>query len=337
VSTKQGRERGRLSPAVAEVRGAVDSFCESQGIPEDALLLVAVSGGADSMALAAAARFVAEKRGLRVAAAIINHGLQSESATVAERTAEVLRERGIDLVVVRTVEVGSEGGPEAAAREARYLELMGISAEFGASMILTGHTRNDQAESVILGLVRGSGPHSVRGMPAFDGVVGRPLLTVTRETTVAACAAEGIEPWADPHNDDQSFTRVRIRNTVLPTLENELGPGIVDSLARTAELLRDDDDALDLLATGMARSVMATAADGVSLEVDGTASKPRALRTRLIRLAAAEAFMASLSHTQTRAIDALLVDWHGQKAIDVTGGSVVRQDGRLHFRPRSEV
>lgn len=325
-----------MSPAVALVRTAVDSFVENQNIAEGSLVLVAVSGGADSMALADATLFVGARRGIRVAAAIIDHGLQADSADVAERTATVLRSRGFDTVIVRRVEVGSEGGPEAAAREARYFELMGISNELGASMILTGHTRNDQAESVILGLVRGSGPRSVRGMPAFDGVVGRPLLDVTRETTVAACAAVGIEPWDDPHNDDPAFTRVRIRNTVLPTLETELGPGIVDALARTAELVRDDDDALDLLATGMARSVM-TIDGAVSLDAVGTASKPRALRTRIIRLAAAEAFTTTLSHTQTIAVDALLVDWHGQKAIDVTGGSVVRQDGRLLFQPRSEV
>ena len=336
MGTDQGRERGRLSPAVALVRNAVDSFVERQHINEGSLILVAVSGGADSMALASATLFVSEKRAIRVAAAVIDHGLQSGSADVAERTAAILRDRGCDTVVVRRVAVGTEGGPEAAAREARYLGLMGISNELGASMILTGHTRNDQAESVILGLVRGSGPGSVRGMAWFDGIIGRPLLDVTRETTVAACAAEGIEPWDDPHNDDPTFTRVRIRNTVLPTLEAELGAGIVDALARTAELLRDDDDALDLLAAGMARSVITTDG-GVSLEVATTASRPRALRTRIIRLAAAEAFMTNLSHGQTLAIDALLVDWHGQKAIDVTGGSVVRQDGRLLFRPRSEV
>ena len=335
MSAKHDGGRGRLNPAVAEVRTAVDSFCESQRIPVGALILIAVSGGADSMALAAATQFVASKRGLRVAAAIIDHGVQSGSAEVAERTAGVLQNRGFDSVVVRAVEVGTEGGPEAAAREARYLALMDISNELSASMIVTGHTRNDQAESVILGLTRGSGPGSVRGMPAFDGAIGRPLLDVTRETTVAACIAEGIEPWADPHNDDPSFTRVRIRNTVLPTLESELGPGIVDALARTAGLLRDDDDALDLLAAGMARTVM-SAEGGVSLDAEGTASKPRALRTRLIRLAAAEAFLTTLSHTQTLAVDALLTDWHGQKPIDVTGGSVVRQDGRLLFRPRSE-
>ena len=335
MSAVEGEGRGRLSPAVAIVRNAVASFFDAQSVMSDSLVLVAVSGGADSMALAAATRFVANKRSVRVAAAIVDHGLQNGSDEVAQRTAAVLRDRGFDTVVVRRVEVGTDGGPEAAAREARYLGLMNISNELGASVILTGHTRNDQAESVLLGLTRGSGPGSVRGMPAFDGIVGRPFLDVTRETTIAACAAEGIEPWEDPHNDDPSFTRVRIRYTVLPTLESELGPGIVDSLARTAELLRDDDDALDLLAAGMARTVLST--DGeVSLDVAGTASKPRALRTRLIRLAAAEAFLSSLSFAQTETIDALLTDWHGQKPIDVTGGSVVRQDGRLIFRPRSE-
>ena len=334
MSAVDGRGRGRLNPAVAEVRTAVDAWCDARGIPAGATLVVAVSGGADSMALAIAAQFVASKRELRLVAAVIDHGLQPESAEVAERTAQTLRERGLDAVV-RRVSVGTVGGPEAAAREARYAELVAVATERAAVAVLTGHTRNDQAESVLLGLTRGSGPGSVRGMPAFDGVVGRPLLAVTRDTTVAACAAEGITPWEDPHNHDPAFTRVRIRNSVMPILEKELGPGIVDSLARTAELLRDDDDALDLLAAGMARTVLST--DGeVSLDVNGTASKPRALRTRLIRLAAAEAFLSTLSHTQTLAIDALLTDWHGQKSLDVTGGSVVRQDGRLLFRPHSE-
>lgn len=335
MSAVDGRERGRLNPAVALVRNAVDRYFDAHHVMSGSLVLVAVSGGADSMALAAATQFVASKRGVSLAAAIIDHGIQSGSSDIAARTAAVLRDRGIDPVVVRTVDVGSDGGPEAAAREARYAGLMDVSNELGAAVILTGHTRNDQAETVLLGLTRGSGPGSVRGMPAFDGIVGRPLLDVTRETTVAACLAEGIEPWDDPHNTDPSFTRARIRNTVLPTLEVELGPGIVDSLARTAELLRDDDDALDILAAGMARTLLTTEG-GVSLDAVGTASKPRAIRTRLIRLAAAEAFLSTLSFVQTDTIDALLTDWHGQKPLDVTGGSVVRQDGRLVFRPRSE-
>ncbi|MFM6968111.1 MAG: tRNA lysidine(34) synthetase TilS [Microbacteriaceae bacterium] len=335
MSADRTAGRGRLSPAVASVRNAVGAFFERHDVMSGSTVLVAVSGGADSMALAMAAKFVATARGVTVAAAIIDHGLQEQSADVAGTTADTLRHHGFDTVFIRLVDVGTDGGPEAAAREARYLGLMSVATEVGATMILTGHTRNDQAESVLLGLTRGSGPRSVRGMPSFDGLIGRPLLDVTRETTVAACAAEEIEPWEDPHNDDSSFTRVRIRNIVIPTLESELGPGIVDALARTAELLRDDDDALDLLASGMARTVLTTEGE-VALDVAGTASKPRALRTRLIRLAAAEAFLSTLSHTQTTAVDALLVNWHGQKPIDVTGGSVVRQDGRLIFRPRSE-
>ena len=204
-----------MNPAVAEVRSAVDAWCDARGIPAGATLVVAVSGGADSMALAIAAQFVASKRELRLVAAVIDHGLQPDA-------------------VVRRVSVGTVGGPEAAAREVRYAELVAVATERAAVAVLTGHTRNDQAESVLLGLTRGSGPGSVRGMPAFDGVVGRPLLAVTRDTTVAACAAEGITPWEDPHNHDPAFTRVRIRNSVMPILEKDLGPGIVDSLARTA-------------------------------------------------------------------------------------------------------
>lgn len=252
---------------------------------------------------------------------------------VAERAANAARGLGLDPVEVVTVVVGRDGGPEAAARDARYAALRDCAKRLGAVSVLTGHTRNDQAETVLLGLARGSGPGSLRGMAEFDGLIGRPMLDITRETTRAAALAEGLEPWDDPHNSDARFTRVRVRNTVLPMLDAELGPGIVDALARTADLIRDDDDALDLLAAGMAHQVLAT--DPVSFAADDVASRPRALRTRIIRIAAERAWGTTITHSQTRAIDALLVDWHGQGAVDVTGGSVVRHDGRIRFDPAS--
>jgi tRNA(Ile)-lysidine synthase len=170
-------------------------------------------------------------------------------------------------------------------------------------------------------------------MAELDGLIGRPLLDVTRESTHAAALAEGLNPWDDPHNSDERYSRVRVRHNVLPTMESELGPGIVDALARTADLVRDDDDALDLLAAGMARQVMDT--DPVSFAADDVAHRPRALRTRIIRIAANHAWGTTITHVQTRAIDALLTDWHGQGKVDVTGGSVVRQDGRIRFDPAS--
>lgn len=319
---------------MAEVRSAVAEFIDRHPVSDDALVLVALSGGADSLALVAAVHFVAAKRGLRAGSIVVDHGLQSDSATVAERAADAARALGLDPVEVVTAVVGTEGGPEAAAREARYTALHGAAERFGAAMILTGHTRNDQAETVLLGLARGSGPGSLRGMSEFEDGIGRPLLDVTRETTRAAALAEGLDPWDDPHNSDQRFTRVRVRHTVLPVLDAELGPGIVDALARTASLVRDDDDALDLLATGMAHQVVGD--NPVSFTATDVASRPRALRTRIIRIAAKRAWGTTLTNVQTHAIDALLVDWHGQGALDVTGGSVVRHDGRVVFTPASE-
>lgn len=333
MTDTNGERRGRLSPAVAEVRSAVSAFFDRHPVSDGSLVLVALSGGADSLALAAATRFVGAQRGLRIGAIIVDHGLQSGSAELATAVAETARSLGLDPVETVRVSVGTEGGPEAAARDARYAALRSAAERHGAAVVLTGHTRNDQAETVLLGLARGSGPGSLRGMSELDGLIGRPLLDVTRESTYSAALAEGLNPWEDPHNSDERYSRVRVRHTVLPTMESELGPGIVDALARTADLVRDDDDALDLLAAGMVRQVVAT--DPVSFAADDVAHRPRALRTRIIRIAANHAWGTTITHVQTRAIDALLTDWHGQGKVDVTGGSVVRHDGRIRFDPAS--
>ncbi|MEN9910668.1 MAG: tRNA lysidine(34) synthetase TilS [Actinomycetota bacterium] len=333
MTDTNGERRGRLSPAAAEVRLAVSEFFDRHPVSDGSLVLVALSGGADSLALAAATRFVAAKRGLRIGAVIVDHGLQPGSAELAVSVSEKAMSLGLYPVEVVHVVVGTEGGPEAAARDARYAALRAATERHGAAVVLTGHTRNDQAETVLLGLVRGSGPSSLRGIAELDGLIGRPLLDVTRDTTRAASLAEGLAPWDDPHNVDERFSRVRVRHSVLPVLETELGPGIVDALARTADLVRDDDDALDLLAAGMAHQVLAT--DPVSFAAEDVANRPRALRTRIIRIAASRAWGTTISHVQTRAIDALLTDWHGQGKVDVTGGSVVRHDGRIRFDPAS--
>ena len=318
---------------MAEVRSAVSGFFDRHQVSEGSLVLVALSGGADSLALAAATRFVGAQCRLRVGAIIVDHGLQTGSAELAATVSETAMSVGLDPVEVVRVSVGSEGGPEAAARDARYAALRSAAERHDAAVILTGHTRNDQAETVLLGLARGSGPGSLRGMAELDGLIGRPLLDVTREATHAAALAEGLEPWDDPHNSDERYSRVRVRHTVLPAMENELGPGIVDALARTADLVRDDDDALDLLAAGMAHQVVS--ADPVSFAAEDVVHRPRALRTRIIRIAAERAWGTTITHAQTRAIDALLVNWHGQGKVDVTGGSVVRHDGRIRFDPAS--
>ena len=322
-------ERPRLTPAVADVRRAVRaSFA---GLATGDLVLVALSGGADSLALAAATAFEAPRAGLTAGAVVVDHGLQPGSAEVAEAAAARASALGLAPVVVRRVSVGAEGGPEAAAREARYAALTAVAAETGAVAVLLGHTLDDQAETVLLGLARGSGPTSLQGMDAVSGRWRRPLLAVRREATRASCADLGLEPWDDPHNDDPAYARVRVRTTVLPVLERELGPGVAEALVRTAAQLREDSEALDHFAEEQAEEVADHAEAGISLDVRSLAANPAALRQRLIRLAVESEFALTLSRAQTLEVARLVTDWHGQGAVSLPGVTVVRTGGALHF------
>jgi tRNA(Ile)-lysidine synthase len=318
--------RPRLTPAIADVRRAVRA-----ALPESGLVLVALSGGPDSLALAAATAFEAQRVGLAAGAVIIDHALQPGSADVAARAADQARALGLDPVLVRPVVVGTEGGPEAAARSARYAALDAAAAEKSTAVILLGHTLDDQAETVLLGLARGSGATSMQGMSALSGIYARPLLGLRRATTVQFCIDSGLEPWTDPQNSDEAFARVRVRNTVLPLLERELGPGVAEALARTAEQLREDSDALDHFAEEIAEELADLAESGISLPVRALATNPSALRQRLIRLAVESEFHVSLSRAQTLDVARLVTHWHGQKALDLPGVRVERQGGLLIF------
>jgi tRNA(Ile)-lysidine synthase len=289
------------------------------------------AASADSLALAAAAAFEAPRAGLAAGAVVVDHGLQPGSAGVAEAAAAQATALGLAPVVVREVSVGGAGGPEAAARDARYAALAAVAAETDAAAVLLGHTLDDQAETVLLGLARGSGPTSLQGMDAVSGPWRRPLLAVRREATAASCADLGLEPWADPHNDDPSFARVRVRTTVLPVLERELGPGVAEALVRTAAQLREDSEALDHFAEEQAEEVADHAEAGISLDVRSLAANPAALRQRLIRLAVQSEFAVTLSRAQTLEVARLVTDWHGQGAVSLPGVTVVRTGGALHF------
>ncbi|CAN5313893.1 tRNA lysidine(34) synthetase TilS [soil metagenome] len=316
-------DRPRLTPAIADIRRAV-----RQILPVDGLVLVALSGGPDSLALAAATAF--EARG-RAGAVVVDHGLQQGSAEVAERAASQARELGLDPVVVVRVEVGVDGGPEAAARAARYAALDSAAREAAAGAVLLGHTLDDQAETVLLGLARGSGAASLQAMAPQTGLYLRPLLGIHRSTTVQACVDADLVAWNDPQNDDPAFTRVRVRQTVLPLLERELGPGVGDALARTAEQLREDAAALDHMADEVAEELVELEEAGISLGVTALAANPAALRQRLIRLVVASEFHVALSRAQTLEVARLVTDWHGQGALDLPGIRVERSRGRIHF------
>jgi tRNA(Ile)-lysidine synthase len=316
-----------LHPSVAAVRHAVRRGLAD--LDPGARLVVACSGGADSLALASATVFEGRDQGWYVVGATVDHGLQEGSEARAETVVAQLATLGVDETVSARATVEAPGlGPEAAARAARYAVLEQLRESFDADLVLLGHTRDDQAETVLLGLTRGSGGRALAGMrPAFDHY-RRPLLDVSHTDTVTACQVEGLRIWEDPYNDDPAFTRVRVRRRVLPMLEDELGPGVTDALARTAEQLRPDMELLDAYADQALRDL------GDGLPVDGLLALPGPIRTRVLRLAAvaAGAPAGELFHQHVIAVDALVTDWHGQKWVDLPGHlRAVRRDGLLAF------
>jgi tRNA(Ile)-lysidine synthase len=320
--------RPRLTPAIADLRRAV-----RDRLPEAGLVLVGLSGGADSLALAAATAFEAPRAGLTAGAVIVDHGLQPGSAEIAAAAATQAASLGLDpvLVVPVTVTDAAGDGPEAAARSARYAAFDAARARTGAVAVLLGHTLDDQAETVLLGLARGSGARSLHGMSIVSGPTLRPLLGIRRAQTRQACLDAGLTFWSDPQNLDPRYARVRTRESVLPVLEAELGPGIAEALARTAESLREDADALDALVPALLADAGAATGAGFGIAVDTLAAQPDALRHRMIRAVAAEQFGATLERSHTLAVGRLVTHWHGQKALQLPGVRVERQGGTLVF------
>ena len=352
-----GRPGARLTdavpgppPAVARTRLAVrrglSSLAGEADPPGRGLtVLVAVSGGPDSLALAAATAFEAPRAGVRAGAVVVDHGLQPASDAVARAAADQCRALRLDPVEVVRVEVadGSGDGPEMAARTARHAALEEARVRLGADRVLLGHTRDDQAEQVLLGLLRGSGARSLAGMPEASPTLLRPFLDVTREETESACAAAGLAPWRDPHNEDPRFARVRAR-AVLAQLSEALGPQLGANLARTARLLRDDDDALTAWADRELAAARPAATGHVpdgdaALEIDGLVRLPRAVRTRALRrwLLDAGADGAALGSRHLAEVDRLVADWRGQGPVDVPALSVRRIGPTLAAHPHGRV
>jgi tRNA(Ile)-lysidine synthase len=386
----------RVDPAVAAARNAVRPVLAP--LAPDDLVLVACSGGADSLALAAAVAFEARRVGrsvrsrgytVRAGAVVVDHGLQDGSADVAAQAAAQCRALGLAPVVVRRAEwltpaadvdgaaerrpdraMGAHeatrptfggGGPEAAARDARYAQLVAVAEETGAALVLLGHTLDDQAEQVLLGLARGAGARSLAGMPRARGIFHRPFLGLRRAQTEAVCAASGLEFWTDPTNllpdgdvpprsgqgaatqrPGEPFTPLRsqVRGRVLPVLEETLGPGVVEALGRSADQLRDDADLLDALARELLERARVPAdaehaLDVGVLDVGVLEQAHPALRRRALRLAAL-AVGCRPTDTTTRhvdALDALVVSWSGQGPVHLPGGARARRAcGSLFLR-----
>jgi tRNA(Ile)-lysidine synthase len=261
----------------------------------------------------------------------VDHRLQPGSAAQAARAAAQLRALGLEPVHAVAVTVEGAGGPEAAARAVRYRALDQAADAAGATAILLGHTRDDQAETVLLGLARGSGGRSLAGMPERAGRYRRPFLRIGRDQTAAACAALGLDFWDDPQNADPRFARVRVRQQALPALEAALGPGVAAALARTAGQLRADADALDTLAAEAAARLVRP---GPETDVAEITALPAALRTRVLRRMAIAAGCGpgALGAAHVSRLDELLTGWHGQRWVDLPGGvRGVRRCGKLRF------
>ena len=328
------------APAVAAVRLAVRrTLTGSSGTGP---VVVACSGGADSLALLAATVFEARKLSVPVVGVTVDHGLQDESAARAAAVVAQMERLGASDTVSVRVHVDPAGqGIEAAARRERYAALSKVAAEHGSSVVLLGHTRDDQAETVLLGLTRGSGGRSVAGMPrSLNGLYLRPLLALTRAETEAACRAEGISFWVDPHNSDPRFTRSRIRHRVLPVLEAELGPGVAAALARTGELVRADVEALDRMAQQwydehrLGSGAGSADGPGVTLDAGELAALDEAIRLRVLRLAALGAGCPSgeLFRVHLLGIDELVMAYHGQTRVELPGHvHATRADNLLRF------
>jgi tRNA(Ile)-lysidine synthase len=295
--------------AVAELRAAVAAFAKEYLATADHWC-VGLSGGPDSLALAGVAAAL-----LPTTALIVDHGLQVGSAAIAATAQHQAKELGCVDAQVLCVQVGADGGPEGAARVARYRALQ---AARGERPVLLAHTLDDQAETVLLGLGRGSGARSIAGMRPYDPPWCRPLLGVRRSVTHAACTELGLTAWQDPHNADRRFTRTRLRHEVLPLLEEVLGGGVAEALARTATALREDTELVDALIA----QAMTTSATAEGLDTRALAALPDPVRRGVIRGWLLTGGAIGLTDKQIRGVDRLITAWRGQGGVAV--GSTLR-------------
>ena len=321
-------------PSVAATRTAVRTMLE--GLELGTRVWVACSGGPDSLALVAATGFVARKEGFFAGAIVVDHGLQEDSAEIAKHAAEQARRAGIANVHIERVVVGREGGLEAAARNARYAAIeRRVSEEGGINpQILTGHTMDDQAETVLMALARGSGARALSGIPVRRGRIIRPFLSLRRADTVMACRVQGLEPWMDPTNeiiDGPRRSALRVR--VMPALVEVLGPGVVSGLARSAALLQSDADELERQARS-ALILSESAVRGDEWRCDMLAALPDAIRSRMLKMLAENKGTGPLTAYHVAALDTLVTSFRGQGPVSLPGGYEARREyGRLVIAP----
>lgn len=319
---------------MADVRRAVRNSFSLANLKRGDRILLGVSGGADSMALASAAAFEGPRAGIEVYALVVDHGLQADSAEFTAIAVSRLQGLSISVDSVR-VQVSGTGGTENAARDARLAALVQHAQANSIRHIALAHTLNDQAETVILGLARGSGARSIAGIwpiSNFESVVLlHPLLEISRAQTESFCRDAGVDFWDDPHNDDPTFTRVRVRKSVLPTLEKELGPGVIEALGRTAQLMQIDVDHLTAEANQAYLDCVTHAPTSLEISLVKLQRLPAAISSRVV-LQALRLFSQNSGSVHVAAVLELSTDWHGQKPLALPGVRVERTGENLVFK-----
>ncbi|MGA0083315.1 MAG: tRNA lysidine(34) synthetase TilS [Candidatus Nanopelagicales bacterium] len=279
-------------------------------------ILVACSGGADSLALAWTSQVVTKRIGLNLIAVIIDHQLIKESSQVAQDAKKKCEDFGIEKVVIKQIEVKDDNdGLEAAARKARYEAFEESVNEFNAKAVLLAHTQDDQAETMLMRLTRGSGAKSLSAMKEVSGKYLRPFLHIRKQVLVDALEKENISYWQDPANTNYKFLRAKVRHELMPKLIEVLGDSAIDSLDRTSGLLKEDNEALESIALESYEKL------NKELKVQELEKLPTAIRKRVIKIAALNSGVTPgpFSFEHIEAIDALVTNWHGQGNVDLPG------------------
>jgi tRNA(Ile)-lysidine synthase len=279
-------------------------------------ILVACSGGADSLALAWTSQVVTKRIGLNLIAVIIDHQLIKESSQVAQDAKKKCEDFGIEKVVIRQIEVKDDNdGLEAAARKARYEAFEESVNEFNAKAVLLAHTQDDQAETMLMRLTRGSGAKSLSAMKEVSGNYLRPFLHIRKQVLVDALEKENISYWQDPANTNYKFLRAKVRHELMPKLIEVLGDSAIDSLDRTSGLLKEDNEALESIALESYEKL------NKELKVQELEKLPTAIRKRVIKIAALNSGVTPgpFSFEHIEAIDALVTNWRGQGNVDLPG------------------
>ena len=279
-------------------------------------ILVACSGGADSLALAWTSQVVTKRIGLNLIAVIIDHQLIKESTQVAQDAKKKCEDFGIEKVVIKQIQVKDDNdGLEAAARKSRYEAFEELVNEFNAKAVLLAHTQDDQAETMLMRLTRGSGAKSLSAMKEVSGKYLRPFLHIRKQVLVDALEKENISYWQDPANTNYKFLRAKVRHELMPKLIEVLGDSAIDSLDRTSGLLKEDNEALESIALESYEQL------NKELKVQELEKLPTAIRKRVIKIAALNSGVTPgpFSFEHIEAIDALVTNWRGQGNVDLPG------------------